>query len=128
MAFFRRTRGRRHDARRRAKEAGNVGAERTHGAGILPQTAEGDAHSKPQLPHEHDQSAAGEVPREHEPAPKLLQAKQDIESGVIDTDRRSAYGLSEGLPQPATADKPGRAAMEPALVRREKKKLPVEPH
>lgn len=46
----------------------------------------------PKLPHERDQTP--EI-RQEEPRKVTKQALGDIEDGVKDTDRRSAYGLGE---------------------------------
>ena len=46
----------------------------------------------PQLPHEHDQSPDSQSGGPHR---VIKQAKEDIDRGIVDTDRRSAYGLGE---------------------------------
>ncbi|GAB3247162.1 hypothetical protein [Chitinimonas naiadis] len=52
-----------------------------------------DTTSAPlQLPHEHDQSPDSQSGGPHR---VIKQAKEDIDRGIVDTDRRSAYGLGE---------------------------------
>jgi hypothetical protein len=45
------------------------------------------------LPHEHDESHHSQSGGPHE---VMRQARRDIEDGIVDTDRRGAYGLGEG--------------------------------
>lgn len=123
MAFFRRTRGRRHDTRKRPR---NSEATRTHDHGMQsPESGEekprGD-YTVPRLPHEHDERTSGEV--SDTPDPKLVQAQRDVESGIVDTDRRSAYGLSDG--PPSASHNAGRSGPATPLVRYVKKKIPFE--
>ncbi|QDQ27548.1 hypothetical protein FNU76_14960 [Chitinimonas arctica] len=64
------------------------------------QTAQdGSQQSAPELPHEHDQSAESQSGK---PRKVIRLAQQDNERGVLDTDRRSAYGMADGLPQRKT--------------------------
>ncbi|MFC4158408.1 hypothetical protein [Chitinimonas lacunae] len=55
----------------------------------------------PKLPHEHDESPEF---TQDQPRKVIKQALDDVERGVEDTDRRSAYGLGEdeGLNQRKT--------------------------
>ena len=62
----------------------------------------------PKLPHERDQSE-GEVATQ--PDPQIVQAKRDLDAGLVDTDMRATPGLDaerrEQLvptPQPAPDD------------------------
>lgn len=50
--------------------------------------------TEPALPHERDQ-AVGEVAKE--PDPVMLQAKRDIDAGMVDTDMRATPGLDAEL-------------------------------
>ena len=43
--------------------------------------------SAPRLPHEHDQSADSQTPPDGQPTEVGRQAHEDIERGVVDTDR-----------------------------------------
>lgn len=45
----------------------------------------------PRLPHEHDESADNQAGADRPSAERTQMAFDDIERGVIDTDRRSAY-------------------------------------
>lgn len=58
----------------------------------------------PKLPHEHDESAPSQDGGPHE---EIKQARDDINRGIVDTDRRSAYGCGEdkGL-QPSSKQRP----------------------
>ncbi len=56
-----------------------------------------------QLPHERDETATAETVSG--PDPQIIQAQKDLKRGLVDTDRRSAYGLSDGSPTPK-ADSP----------------------
>lgn len=44
-----------------------------------------DDESAPRLPHEHDESADSQVIEE--PRPEIQQAHDDVERGLVDTDR-----------------------------------------
>lgn len=74
----------------------------------LPNASGRDPSSPPedvdqQLPHERDETATAESVSG--PDPKMLQAHKDMKRGLVDTGRRSAYGLSDGSPTPK-ADSP----------------------
>ena len=56
-----------------------------------------------QLPHERDETATAETVSG--PDRQMVQAQKDLQRGLVDTDRRSAYGLSDGSPTPQ-ADSP----------------------
>lgn len=45
----------------------------------------------PRLPHEHDESADQQGSTDRPSADRTEQAYRDVERGVVDTDRRSAY-------------------------------------
>lgn len=45
-----------------------------------------------QLPHEHDESHGSQSGGPHK---VMRQAKRDIDAGVVDTDRRSSYGMGD---------------------------------
>ena len=49
----------------------------------------------PRLPHEHDESADNQAAAERPSAERTQQAFRDLERGVVDTDRRSAYENQE---------------------------------
>jgi len=61
-----------------------------------------DDSRKPPLPHESDQVAASQ--QESEPRGVGRQAHEDIERGLVDTDRRS--GQPDGQPDSQPAPKP----------------------
>lgn len=50
----------------------------------------------PLLPHERDEAATEQ--QTARPQPIIEQAYQDTEKGIVDTDRRSATGLSDDVP------------------------------
>lgn len=52
----------------------------------------------PRLPHEHDQSADQQAGADRPSAERTQMAFDDIERGVIDTDRRSAYYEDQRIP------------------------------
>lgn len=45
----------------------------------------------PRLPHEHDESADNQAAEDRPSAERMEQAHKDVERGLVDTDRRSAY-------------------------------------
>lgn len=49
----------------------------------------------PRLPHEHDESADNQAAEERPSAERTQQGFRDVERGVVDTDRRSAYENQE---------------------------------
>lgn len=49
-----------------------------------PMTPEGTA-AEPRLPHERDESSDSQT--REEPHPEIVQAHQDVEAGLVDTDR-----------------------------------------
>ena len=78
------------------------------GTPSLPNASSKDPSPQPkdkdqQLPHERDQTATVETVAG--PDPRMLQAHKDLKRGLVDTGRRSAYGLSDGSPTPK-ADSP----------------------
>lgn len=60
----------------------------THKGNTTP--AQGEAQ-QPRLPHEHDESADNQASADRPAAGRTRQAFEDVERGVVDTDRRSAY-------------------------------------
>ncbi|PHV10147.1 hypothetical protein [Chitinimonas sp. BJB300] len=48
----------------------------------------------PKLPHERDQSLSSQASR---PRKVIRQAQQDIDNGLVDTDRRSSYGMGDDV-------------------------------
>ena len=61
-------------------------------------TAQKD-NETPQLPHEHDESAASQTSAQRD---EVQQAYHDIESGQVDTDLRGTRGV-EAVKQPVPA-------------------------
>lgn len=60
------------------------------------------------LPHERDQSTPSVA---HKPDPKMVQAKRDLDAGLVDTDMRATPGLdahrrAQLVPPPRKPPKP----------------------
>lgn len=49
----------------------------------------------PRLPHEHDESADNQAAPQRPSAERTQQGFRDVERGLVDTDRRSAYENQE---------------------------------
>lgn len=85
-------------------------AMRTGGAPTTPGLPAPSPGTDALLPHERDQ-AVGEVAKE--PDPVMVQAKRDIDAGMVDTDMRATPGLD--------AERRARLVPEPEPSNRAKK-------